>query len=167
MAERQGLLVIDDVWSTAAAAAFRVTGPQSRVLYTTRDPAVLTAVGAEIMPVGVLPEQAARQLLARLTGETVDALPAETDAVLEATGCVALAVALVGAAVGRGGTSWQTLLEQLHRGAETFLSHPYANAFKAMQVGVAALEETDAQAYRSLAVYPQDTAVPVAAVVRY
>jgi WD domain, G-beta repeat len=36
-----------------------------------------------------------------------------------------------------------------------------------MQVGVAALEEGDAEAYRSLAVYPQDTAVPVVAVARY
>lgn len=32
-----------------------------------------------------------------------------------------------------------------------------------MQVGVAALDEADARAYRSLAVYPEDTAVPLAA----
>jgi hypothetical protein len=167
LAERQCLLVVDDVWSTAAAAAFRVSGSRGRVLYTTRDPAVLRAVGAEVMPVDVLPERAARQLLARLAGETVEALPAQADAVLEATGRIALAVALAGAAVGRGGTPWPTLLEQLEQAARTFLSHPYANAFKAMQAGVAALDETDARSYRSLAVYPQDTPVPVAAVARY
>ena len=167
LAERQCLLVVDDVWSTAAAAAFRLTGPAGRVLYTTRDPGVLRAVSAEVMGVDVLPERGARQLLARLAGQTVEALPAEADAVLEATGRVALAVALVGAAVGRGGTLWPTLVAQLDRGGQTFLAHPYANAFKAMQVGVTALEEADAQAYRSLAVYPQDTSVPVAAVARY
>ena len=167
LAERQCLLVVDDVWSRAAAAAFRVSGSQGRVLYTTRDSAVLRAVGAEVMPVDVLPEQAARQLLARLAGETVEALPAQADAVLEATGRIALAVALAGAAVGRGGTPWPTLLEQLEQGARTFLAHPYANAFKTMQAGVAALDETDARSYRSLAVYPQDTPVPVAAVARY
>ena len=35
-----------------------------------------------------------------------------------------------------------------------------------MQVGIAALDEADAQAYRSLAVYPEDTVIPVAAVAR-
>ena len=44
LADRQCLLVVDDVWSGAAAAAFRVTGPRGRVLYTTRDRAVLKAV---------------------------------------------------------------------------------------------------------------------------
>ena len=68
LAGRQVLLVIDDVWSAAAALAFRVTGPQGRVLYTTRDPAVLAAAGAVAEPVGVLSAEAARQLLARTAG---------------------------------------------------------------------------------------------------
>ena len=58
------------------------------------------------------------------------------------------------------------VLEQLDRGSETFLDHPYANTFKAMQVAIAGLEATDAEAYRSLAVLPEDTLVPVAAVRR-
>src|SRR5674536_371405 len=41
LAGRRVLLVVDDVWSTAAAAAFRVTGPTGRVLYTSRDRQVL------------------------------------------------------------------------------------------------------------------------------
>jgi hypothetical protein len=167
LADRQCLLVIDDVWSTAAAAAFRVAGARGRVLYTSRDPAVLRAAGAEIMSVDVLPEPAARQLLARLAGQAVKTLPPETDAVLAATARVALAVALVGATVGRGGTPWPAVLEQLDEGAQTFRAHPYANAFKAIRVGVAALDEATAKAYDSLAVYPQDTPVPVAAVARY
>ena len=167
LAGRQVLLVVDDVWSAAAAQAFRVTGPRGRVLYTTRDPAVLAAVGAVAERVDVLSASAARQLLARSAGLPAGALPAgEVDRVLAATGRVALAVALVGAAV-RGGASWAEVAGELDRGGETFLDHPYANTFKALQVATAALDPGLAFAYFSLAVYPPDTRIPVAAVARY
>jgi hypothetical protein len=125
---------------------------------------VLEAVGADVERIDVLPVSAARELLARLT--RLQALPAEADQVLEATGRVALAIALVGAATGRGGRSWRQVVERLDRGHETFLDHPYANTFKAMQVAIAGLDATDAKAYRTLAVYPEDTLIPVAAVSR-
>ena len=166
LAGRQVLLVVDDVWSAAAAQAFRVTGPRGRVLYTTRDPAVLAAAGAVAEPVGVLPAAAARQLLARLAGLPEGALPPEADRVLAATGRVALAVALAGAAV-RGGATWPQLAAELDRGGDTFLDHPYANTFKALQAATAALDPGLAAAYTSLAVFPPDTRVPVAAVSRY
>ena len=164
LADRRSLLVVDDVWSAAAAAAFRVTGPQGRVLYTTRDPAVLGGVVGQVVRLGVLPEAAARLLLAGLAGVTV--LPPEADRILAVTGGVALAVALVGAAVGAGGQDWARAVAQLEAAGQTFLDHPYANTFKAMQVGVAALDDADAAAYRALVVYPDDTVIPVAAVTR-
>ncbi len=163
LVDRRCLLIVDDVWSGAAAAAF-TAGPRGRVLYTTRDPAVLRAVGAEAHIVDALPLDAARQLLARLT--RVEALPVEADRILRATGCVALALALVGAAIGNGGRSWKQVAQELDGEGERFLDHPYANTFKAIQVGVAALDHDDAEAYRSLAVYPEDTLVPTAAVTR-
>ena len=167
LAGRQVLLVIDDVWSAAAAQAFRVTGPRGRVLYTTRDPAVLAAVRAVAERVDVLSPPAARQLLARIAGVPAGALPAgEVARVLAATGRVALAVALVGAAV-RSGASWPQVADELDRGGDTFLDHPYANTFKALQVATAALDPGLAVAYFSLAVYPPDTRIPVAAVARY
>ena len=166
LAGRQVLLVVDDVWSAVAAQAFRVTGPRGRVLYTTRDLAVLAAAGAVAEPVGVLPAAAARRLLARLAGLPEGALPPEADRVLAATGRVALAVALAGAAV-RGGATWPQVADELDRGGETFLDHPYANTFKALQAATAALDPGLASAYASLAVYPPDTRVPVAAVSRY
>ena len=166
LASLQVLLVVDDVWSAAAAQAFRVTGPRGRVLYTTRDPAVLAAVGAVAERVDVLSPAAARQLLARLAGLPIGALPGEADRVLAATGRVALAVALVGAAV-RGEATWPQMADELDRGGDTFLDHPYANTFKALQAATAALDPGLAVAYTSLAVYPPDTRVPVAAVSRY
>jgi WD40 repeat protein len=166
LADRGCLLIVDDVWSDAAAKAFDVVGVQGRVLYTTRDPDVLRAVGAHAVPVEVFSESSARQLLARLAGIPSAELPAEVGAVLHATGRVALALALVGAAVGRGGRSWAEVTAQLERSSETFLDHPYADTFKAMRVGLSALPNGHAELYRSLAVYPEDTPVPVPSVAR-
>ncbi len=166
LAERQCLLVVDDVWSAEAAAAFRVTGPRGRVLYTGRDPAVLADVGAQITTVDVLPAAEARALLAGLVGIPVAALPAEADRVVAATGRVALALALAGAAV-RGGSSWAQVAGGLDRGTATYLDHPYANTFKALQTAVAALPEPLAAGYRSLVVYPADAHIPLPAVARY
>ena len=168
LAESRSLLVVDDVWSAAAASAFLVTGPGGRVLFTTRDSAVLDAVGARVEHVDVLSPAAARVLLARLARTPVERLPAaEIDRILEATDRVALALALVGAAVGQGGRSWGSVAAELDRGTDVFLDHPYANTFKSMQVGMSALDDELAHAYRTLALYPEDTAVPVAAIARF
>ena len=161
---RRCLLVVDDVWSAAAADAFRAADPGSRVLYTTRDPAVLAGVDADVVQLGVLPDEAARELLRGLTGVRV--LPEEAGRICAAAGGVALAVALVGAAIGAGGRTWAQAAAQLEAAGPVFLDHPYAKTFKAMQVGIAALGEADARAYRSLAVYPEDTVIPAAAISR-
>ena len=64
LAARRVLLVVDDVWSDAAAQALRVTGPQGRILYTTRDPQVLAAVRARPHLVDVLSPDTSRALAA-------------------------------------------------------------------------------------------------------
>ena len=68
VATRRLLLVVDDVWSVDAARAFRVTGPHGRVVYTSRDPAVLAGAGARAHRVEVLSPAAARGLAARVLG---------------------------------------------------------------------------------------------------
>ena len=166
LASRRCLLVVDDVWTVAGAQAFDVTGPLGRVLFTTRDPATLRDVGADVRRIEVLSEAAARQLLAGLTAIRAGERPGDVDRVLAATGRVALALALIGAAVGRGGRGWRQVADDLEQAGATFLAHPYANVFKAMQVAVATLDPTLATAHETLAVYPEDTRVPIAAVVR-
>ena len=161
LAERRVLLVVDDVWSDAAARAFRATGPRGRVLYTSRDPRVLTSVRAIVQPLDVLPVETARHLLEELTGE----LPPAAQRILDATGRVPLAIALIGAAIASG-QNWTKVVDELDRGGRTFGKHPYANTFKAMQIGVSALDDADATMYRALAVYPEDTAIPAAAIER-
>ncbi|HZM66759.1 MAG TPA: NB-ARC domain-containing protein [Nakamurella sp.] len=166
LADRQCLLVVDDVWTVVAAEAFRVTGPPGRVLFTSRNPVVLTTVDVRVQRLDVLPDRAARGLLAALTRTQIDDLPPVADRVLAQTGRVALAVALAGAAV-RGGTGWAQIATALDRGTETFRGHPFANTFKALQAATETLTLELADAFYSLAVYPADTCVPVAAVVRY
>jgi WD40 repeat protein len=140
-----------------------VAGPRGRVLYTTRDAALLEPVGADVHRIDVLPDAAARELLARLSGARADALPAAADRVIAATGRVALALALAGAAVGRGGRDWDEAATELERGGDRFLDHPYADVFKAMDLAVAALDDDLRAAYRSLAVFRR---APLAAVAR-
>ncbi len=161
------LLIADDVWSPAAAEAFAVAGPSGRVLFTTRDPSTLRGLAADVRPIGALERDAARAMLAELGCTTVEALPADADRILDATGRVPLAVALAGASVGRGGRSWRAAADGLEVAAETFLDHPYANTFKAIALGVGALDDELRAAYESLAVFPGDTSVPIAAVERW
>ena len=167
LTERQCLLVIDDVWSAAAAQAFAAVGPRGRVLYTTRDPRSLHAVQARVHEVGVLDRDAALELLGALGGTTANDVPVDADRICAATGRVPLALALAAAAVGRGGRSWREVADELEQAGETFLAHPYANTFKAMGVGVGTLDDELRAAYESLVVYPEDTRVPIAAIERW
>ena len=78
-AERRVLIVVDDVWSDAAALAFRITGPSGRLIYTSRDEQVITAAGAtahRIEVIEVLSREVARGLAAGILNIEVDALPA-------------------------------------------------------------------------------------------
>ncbi|MGH4008636.1 MAG: NB-ARC domain-containing protein [Pseudonocardiaceae bacterium] len=166
LASRQVLLVVDDVWSDAAALAFRATGPRGRVLYTSRDPQVLAAAGARLHHVDVLSAVVARALAAAVLDVAPGALPAAADRAFADVGRVALAVALLAAAV-RGGRSWDGVATTLQRDAGVFGDHPYANTFKAMQIAIAALPTELSDAVLSLAVFPADTQIPIAAIARY
>jgi WD40 repeat protein len=166
LAERNALLIVDDAWSDATAHAFRVTGAQSRVLYTTRDETVLDAVGASRQTVQALPHDEARAMLTELCGTPSGELPENLDEIVETTGRIPLALALVAAAV-RAGVAWPVALNELKRGEATFAEHPYADTFKALQVATRALPEHLTDAYFSLAVFPRDTRTPVTSVARY
>lgn len=166
LADRRVLLIVDDVWSTAAAYAFRVTGRLGRVLYTSRSVDVLESVAARVTALDVLSLTAAKTLAASVIVISVERLPVAADRALAATGRVPMAVALVAAAV-RGGIGWTQALARLDAGSEVFLDHPFANTFKAMHVAISSLPSRLRTAYLSLAVYPRDTEIPVAAVARY
>ena len=166
LADRRVLLVVDDVWSDAAAAALRVAGPYGRILYTTRDPQILTAVRARPQRVDVLSPAAARAVAAAILDLDPDQIPLAAQAAFAEVGQVALGVALLAAAV-RGGGSWDQVAAALRRDTDIFGDHPYANTFKAMQIAVTHLPTDLTQALLSLAVFPPDTPIPIVAITRY
>ncbi len=111
-------------------------------------------------------------------------LPSAADRAFEAVGHVPLAVALLAAAVrGRqewgqetadpgqdtslGGRSWEEIAADLVRDADVYGTHPYATTFRALHIAVAALPDDLRAALLGLAVFPPDSAVPVAAIARY
>lgn len=181
MARRRLLLIVDDVWSAAAAQNMRLTGSRGRTLFTTRDAAVLAAVRAKPFSVGLLSLDGARELALAVLGgpggphernadsgpsRTGPGLPVEADRAIEQVGRVALAVSLLAAAV-RGGRTWTQVAHELETNSDVFGDHPYANTFKAMQIGTATLEPEDWDDLLSLAVFPADTRTPVRAIARY
>ena len=166
LADKQCLLVVDDVWTATDAMAFCATGMLGRVIFTGRDVDALNSVGAKVELLDALTDAEARNLLAMLAGTQPQTLPQPADEMLEATGRLPLAIALAGAAV-RGGSSWTDVAAAINRGTDTFQGHPSANAFKAMQAATESLSHHLMDSYFSLAVYPAGTSVPVIAVARY
>ena len=159
LADRRCLVVVDDVWAARAAMALDATSPNGRVLFTTRDPSVLEAVGATAQPVDVLGPEAATEFL-RAVGPAVEVGEGEVLArAARHTGGVVLALSVV-AARARAERGWGRVAGSLEELAQVFRDHPYADVFKAMRLAVDALGEPDARRYRALRVFAEDVAVP-------
>jgi len=162
---RRCLVVVDDVWSTAAAEAFGATSEEGRVLYTTRDPSVLAAIGASAQAVDVLDAGASLAFLEQAAGTVSEADREVVARLVAQTGGVVLALSLV-AAMARAGRGWADMGAELTGLAAVFGDHPYADVFKVMRLAVDGLGPADADRYRLLGVFPEDVAVPQATVAR-
>jgi hypothetical protein len=154
------LLVLDDLWRPQDAELFDVLGPRSRLLVTTRDADLLVALGARELPLNVLREGLALELLASWSGQARATLPPEGDKVAESCGFLPLALALAGARV-RSGTHWTEVLSALERGRLEFLDHPYGSVFSSLRLGTDALTEFDRDRCFEPAVFPEDADIPV------
>ncbi len=158
------LLVLDDVWDASHAEAFAAVGPTGRLLVTTRDQQVLTALGAETHELDVLEPLAALSLLADWADQTPP-LPAEASRVARECGYLPLALALAGALV-REGSAWTVVLAALEQGNRQFLDHPHRSVFKSMSASIQALPANEAARYKELAIFPEDVAVPESVIAR-
>lgn len=176
LADKACLLILDDVWSTEAVAAFDALGPRCWMLITTRDSRLLTAVGAVEHKLGVLGAQEALTLLAEWTGH-VKALPREASQITKECGNLPLALAMIGAMVrGKQPDRWANALHKLRSAdlqsvRQEFAGYPYPDLLKAIDVSVNALEQeagAERLKYRErfldMAVYPEDTSIPEAAI---
>ncbi len=158
------LIVLDDVWRLDDALPFRnALGPRSRLLVTTRDNGLVTALGAQEQSLGVLTDDQALALLADWSDRPVTMLPPEARDVARECGNLPLALALSGAQA-RDGTSWSDLREALQQSDLEFLDHPHGSIMRSLKVSVDALPMDHARRYIELAVFPADSAVPEIAV---
>jgi WD40 repeat protein len=157
------LLVLDDLWHREDAEPLDVLGPRSRLLVTTRDADLLVALGARELPLDILTEELAIELLASWSGQPQAALPVTARKVAESCGYLPLALALAGARV-QGGAPWEDVLSALQRGRLEFLDHPYGSIFSSLRLSTDALTEFERDRYFEMAVFPEDADVPVGAI---
>ncbi|MCL4301570.1 MAG: hypothetical protein KJ077_38070 [Anaerolineae bacterium] len=172
LAERTCLLILDDVWDVAHAEAFNALGPESRLLLTSRDAGVIRAFGAAEHRLDVLGKPQALELLAQWADQPVAGLPPEAKVVAKECGYLPLALAMIGAQVRDKPDRWGNVLHKLHQAdlvkiRQQFPRYPYPNLLRALQVSVEVLESEAQACYFELAVFPEDTPVPEAALQTY
>ncbi|MCM8595659.1 NB-ARC domain-containing protein [Accumulibacter sp.] len=171
LAERAVLLILDDVWQREDAEDFNVIGPRGRILLTTRDAGLVTALASREhhYQVALPTPPQARELLAAAADAGPETLPPEADEILRLTGRLPLALALCGG-MARAGVPWRHVAEALREHDLEFLSdeHPgedqHRNAWVAMDVSVRALREYERKRFAELAVFAAGASVPEAAV---
>jgi len=167
--DKRVLVVLDDVWQPEHAVAFDVIRPPGRLLITTRNVEVLTQLGAEELRLNLLSMAESLELLADWAGSEVAQLPPEARKVARKCGRLPLALAMIGAMIRRRPTSWPDALERLKRVdhdqlKRTFPKYPYPDLLRALAASVEALEPSDRECYLELAVFPEDAAIPEAAI---
>jgi hypothetical protein len=167
LAGKECLVILDDVWDLAHVEAFGSLGPRCQLLITTRDAGLVQALKADPFPIDVLGDAQAQKMLADWSGEHI-ASPEEALAVARECGNLPLALAMVGAMKHDLDLSWKDILDLLRNAdlAEIeakFPGYPYPNLLRALQVSVEALDPETRNRYHTLAVFPEDVAIPEAA----
>ena len=167
---RRWLIVLDDVWRHDDLRAFEVADTPSRLLITTRDEGVVRASGAVPHVVDELTEPAAREFLAKAVGLAERDLPPAADDVIRECGRLPLALALAGAtladapkrrgAVARRGCGARQTADHEQLRAE--FDYPYPHPLAAIQASVDFLPPEDRTAYLQLAIFPEDSPIPLA-----
>jgi WD40 repeat protein len=163
LADHACLIVLDDVWTFEQAAAFDVLGPRGRLLVTTRDAGVLTALGAHAIGLDVLSDSQALTLLAKWTSRPEETLPTEARTLVRRCGSLPLALSVAGAMV-RDGTTWGDILTALDAGNLRFLDHPYASVFASLSLSLDVLPGDMRARYLELAVALEDAPLPTSVI---
>lgn len=170
--EQAALLILDNVWQRVHAEAFNVVEARGRILLTTRDAGLVTALAAKENHYQVqLPTiDEAKAILASFVHQDPETLPPEAWEIIAACGRLPLVLALCGGMV-QGGISWSDLLEAFKDHDLEYLStdHPpeeqHQNAWKAMDVSIRVLPEEQRARFAELVVFGKDAAVTEEAVV--
>ena len=166
---RRWLIVLDDVWRREHLSAFELADTPSRILVTTRGYGIAQKSGAATHVVDELTESAARALLAKAIGLAEADLPPVAKDVIRECGRLPLALALAGATLADAPQDeflWHDVLKALaeadHDQLSREINYPYAHALAAIQASVDSLPRDDRTAYLQLAIFPEDTPIPLA-----
>ena len=167
LAERRCLVVLADVPTGGHLEALKVTGPHGRTLCTAIHRSIVDGSPAAVVEVDVPATAIAVRLLENAAGLRPGASetewePGDVERILAATGRMPHALALAGAAIGKGGRTSAAVADDLEKGR----FQGYAEAYAAMWVALGALPDDDARRYRQLAVFPDDEPIPRAALER-
>jgi hypothetical protein len=163
--DKAALIVLDDVWDTRDIEPFRAESPSSRLLFTTRDESIAAGTGAQLVTPGFLTPEQSRDMLARWSGLSVNALPPDADDLIRECDGLPLAVATIGAMLrGKLHEYWQhvhNLLRNADLGKiqQQFPNYPYPHLLRALQVSVDALDQKTLERYMALAVLLENTPV--------
>jgi hypothetical protein len=174
---RECLIILDDLKTEHGARLFlRTLGPRCRLVVSTRDASIATALGASEYELGVLSRDAALRLLASWSGQSEEELPEEARLVADACGGLPFALALCGGNVVEG-LAWHDLLHALKSSPLDAIKAPYTisdttryshtNIASCLQISLDALDRSDPKAgqlYRRLAVFPYGQQIPQSAI---
>ncbi len=139
---------------------------------TTRDGGLAEALGAELYYLNVLSDEASLRLLSEWSDQDVADLPIEAGSVAKECGNLPLALAMAGAMVRGKPDRWQNVLHRLRTAdlekiKQQFPNYPYPDLLKAIEASVNALEPNVRARYLDLAVFPEDTPIPEAALATF
>lgn len=172
--QRHILLVIDDAWQEEAALAFKIGGPNSAHLVTTRQPRIAIGfAGDQYITVEELDHREGLRLLHKLAAKAVEAEAEAARQLVEAVGGLPLALVLMGRFLRKETYDNQPhrlryALESLHHVEERLLLeqpqqpefYPYlqhsipVSLLAAIEVSDQALHEAARQALYVLSVFP-------------
>ena len=158
------MLILDNVWDDGYLRAFRLLQPGCALLVTTRDQDTLDRAAIPI-PVGFLPPDQAKELLAAWAGQDPASLPEEASQVAEECGGLPLALSIAGGMVA-GGRSWHNVHERLNRADLDKLQmsfggyYPYPSLLRALDASITGLAAQDRACYLDLAVFNHQGLIP-------
>jgi WD40 repeat protein len=159
---KAALIVVDDVWYSRDLEPFLAESLQSRLLFTTRNSSIASAVGADEHRAELLTEQQSRAVLMQWANVTAKDAPACVTEIIRECGRLPLALSMVGAMLrGKPLGMWERVLGAL-RNADLekikaqFPYYPHPTLFRAIQISVDALDPTPRERYVALGVLPEE-----------
>lgn len=169
---KRALLILDDVWSGEHLREFDVLPVCSRLLVTTREGSLITAMGAVEEQLNVLTREESLSLLFNWSGQVFVRDDMSAERVVKECGFLPLALSICGAMM-RDGVPVCDILEALSDADLEFISHhemnySYPNVLRALKVSIDFMGERDpaqAERYLELGVFPKDAAIPEQAVI--